>query len=177
MSTPSPGNPLQRLPLPLLFLVIFVIWSGSRLVFAHGTLDPLRIGIDVVGGLVIAAILTAGIGARRRRLGGTDASLLFARAVRTGELPAGTDTAHWPEELDRTERRLRRTVWFVRIGGLLPFGLGVWGLTDPDARLLGAVLAVGMVAGWIATEVSLRRTTARIARLRDQLGRTTASVD
>jgi len=171
MSDQRPGNPLQRLPLPALFVVIAVLWAGAQLVFAHGVIDGVRITIDAIGGLVVAAVATVGVGFRRRRLGGTDASLAYARAIRTGTLPEGAETAGWAEEIDRSERRLRMNRWVVRIGGLLPFGLGVWGAAEADSRVLGIVLALAMVAGWIVAEVSTPRAFARMERLRGALPR------
>jgi hypothetical protein len=166
MTDPRPGNPLQRLPLPALFVVIVVIWAGGRLVFAHGTIDATRVVLDVIGGVLIAAIATVGVGRRRRRLGGIDASLQYLRAVRTGDAPADADTTGWSTELDRSEARIRRQRWFIRVAGLLPFGLGVWAATMADSRVIGILLAVAMVAGWIFTEVSTPRAIARMERLR-----------
>lgn len=169
MSEQRPGTALQRLPLPVLFIAVAVIWAGMQLVFAHGVIDAFRIGLDVIGGLVVAAVTTLGIGLRRRRLGGTDASLSYASAIRSGVLPDGVDTAGWSEEITRSERRLRINRWIVRVGGLLPFGLGVWGATEADSRVLGIVLAVLMVAGWIWTEIATPRMLARMERLRSSL--------
>ena len=170
MSDQRPGNPIQRLPLPALFVVIVVLWAGLQTVFAHGTITVTTVGVNVAGGIVLAAILTFGVGMRRRRLGGTDASLAFMRSVRKGVLPEGVATEGWPAELDRTARATRRSRWIVRIGGLLPFGLGVWAATDPSSRAIGVLLAALMVVGWVAGEVSARRQLTRIDRLRAQLG-------
>jgi hypothetical protein len=169
MSDRRPGNPLQRLPLPAFFVVVALLWVTLQTVFSTEPVDAISITTHAIGGLLFATVLTVIIGLRRRRLGGADAAVEFLRAVRAGMVPEGVDAPRWISELDRTAVATRRQRWFIRIGGLLPFGLGVWGTTDPDARVLGIVLVVGMVAGWIVGEISSRRQLARIDRMRADL--------
>lgn len=169
MSDRRPGNPIQRLPLPAFFIVVVLLWVTLQTVFSTERVDAISVTVHVIGGIVFASIITVTVGLRRRRLGGAGAAVDFMHAVRTGSVPDGVDTSEWPAELDRTATTTRRQRWFVRIGGLLPFGLGVWGLTDPDARVLGIVLASAMVVGWVVGEVSSRRQLARVDRLRTQL--------
>ena len=171
MSTHEPGGPLQRLPLPALYLVVAALWTVLQLVFSNRPVTTVSVAVHVLGGLVFAAILTAGIGLRRRRLGGADASIEYLRAVRSGVVPPEADTERWPAELDRTARTTVRQRWIIRVGVLLPLGLGIWGMTEQDARLLGALLAVLAVAAIVVGEVSSRRQLVRVAALRSTLGR------
>jgi hypothetical protein len=164
------GNPLVSLPLPAFFVVALGLWVVAHVVFALGRVDEDALVGDVVGGLVFATVLTVFIGLRRRRLGGAENAVAYLRATRTGSIPDGVDVSHWPAEVEHTRRGLRRTLWFIRIGGLLPFGLGVWAATEADSRALGIVLAALMVAGWIGAEISVRRTSTRLDRLRAALG-------
>ena len=169
MSAREPGGPLQRLPLPGLFLVVAALWTVLQLVFSNTPVTPASVVVHLLGGLVFAAILTTGVGLRRRRLGGADASVEYLRAVRSGVVPADADTERWPAELDHTARTVVRQRWIIRVGWLLPFGLGIWGTTEPDARLLGALLAVLAIAAVVVGEVSTRRQLARVAALRSVL--------
>lgn len=169
MSGSPRGNPLQRLPLPALLVVVAALWIALRLVFSHEPVTPLTVGVRVGEGLLYGTVLTVVIGLRRRRLGGTDASVVFLRAVRTGEVPVGVDSARWRSELERTDRMTRRQRWIIRVGWLLPLGLGVWGLTEADSRALGGLLVVLAVAALVAGEVGARRQLARVERLRSAI--------
>lgn len=171
MSLREPGGPLQRLPLPVLYFVVAALWTVLQLVFSDRPVTPTSVVVHVLGGLVFAAIMTTGIGLRRRRLGGADASIEYLRAVRSGVVPPEANTGHWPAELDRTARTTLRQRWIIRIGALLPLGLGIWGTTEQDARLLGALLAVLAVAAIVVGEVSTRRQLVRVAALRSALAR------
>jgi hypothetical protein len=166
MSNRSGGNPLQRLPLPALLPIVAALWVVLQLVFSDRPVTPVTVLVDAAGGIVFASILTVVVGLRRRRLGGADASVDYLRAVRSGSLPADVDTSRWGPELDRSARAAVRQRWFIRIGSLLPFGLGLWGTTEADARTLGVLLAALAVAAVVVGEVSSRRLLARVARLR-----------
>jgi hypothetical protein len=171
MSPNGSGGPLQRLSLPALYLVVAALWTVLQLVFSDRAVTPVSVVVHALGGLVFAAILTAGVGLRRRRLGGADASIEYLRAVRSGVVPQEADTDRWPAELDRTARTTVRQRWIIRIGALLPFALGIWGATEQDSRLLGVLLAVLAVAAVVVGELSSRRQLARVTALRSTLAR------
>ena len=119
---------------------------------------------------MFASIFTGSLSVRRRRLGGADAYLQYARALRSGSVPEGVDTSDWPAALDASERRIRRYRWSMPILALLPIALGVWGLTDPESRVVGGLLIVLMVAAVTAAEAFVPRDLAKVNRIRQQIG-------
>jgi hypothetical protein len=169
VSTDRPGNPLQRLPLPAFFVVVLVLWVVLQTIFDDHRVDGISIGTRVIGGLIFASVLTFGVGVRRRRLGGADASIAYLRALKTGVVPPDVDTRAWPAELDRTAAATRRSRWVIRVGALVPIGLGVWGTTEPDARVLGVLVGVLGIAAIVAGEVLTPRQLTRIEHLRSEL--------
>ena len=160
------GSPLQRLPLPAFFVAVLVLWVVLQTVFSDRPTDGVSIATRVLGGAVFATVLTVGVGLRRRRLGGADASIAYLRALKSGVVPPDVDTNAWDAELDRTAAATRRSRWVIRIGSLLPLGLGIWGATVPDARTVGIILIVLAVAAIVAGEISAPRQLARIDRPR-----------
>jgi hypothetical protein len=172
MGPDSPGGRtwLQRLPLPIFFFVAMGIWVAGQLIVA-GRIDPIRITVDAIGGLVFASIFTGSLAVRRRRLGGADEYLQYARAMRSGTVPGGVDTSRWPAALDASERRIRRYRWLIPLLALLPIALGVWGLTDPESRVIGGLLIVLMIAAVIVAEAFVPRDLAKVSRIRDEIGK------
>ena len=172
MSTPDRRGALSgavlRLPLPLYFVLLFLVWTLVRIGLLAGALSTLQIVIDVVGGLLFAGVLTALLAHRRRRVGGATQYADLLQAVKTGRVPEGADTASWRPTLERDQRSLRVTRWLGPVIMLVAAAAGVYlavGSTG-DERLLGVVFAVVFLAFGV---VVLLQSRSRLAHIRSLL--------
>lgn len=163
---------LRELPLPALFLLMAGLWIVLQLIVHSGGITVVTVVSTTVGGLLFSAVMTSLVAAARRRLGGPQRVTAFAAALRTGRAPAGADTSRWRQELDRLDRtRPRRTALLICIS-LLPIALGVWALTDADARPLGLLLLLLLTGLDAAVLLSVPGQRRRVQRLRQHLGAT-----
>jgi hypothetical protein len=167
------SNWRDRLPLPVFFALVFVVWTGIQLLFHlgdhSGRFEPQLIG-DIVGGLIFAAILTAMFAWRRRRAGGATELAAMNRAVRTGELPEEAEPGPWDAELARRERLFTRQRWLsplifglfavVAIALLVTGGAGI----GVSIVLLAAFLFLTVYSAFTSV-----RFLARVRSLRAQL--------
>lgn len=169
MNERRPGGVLRDLPLPGLFFTTAGIWILFQLIFRIGNLNPITVVTNVVGGLVFGAVMTGLVAVNRRRLGGRGQASAFTTALRTGTPPPDADTTRWRDELDRLDRtRNRRTL--VSIGcSILPIGLGVLGLFDPEARLVAVLLLLLFLGLDTAVLLALPGQKRRTDRLRANL--------
>ncbi|MDH2442783.1 hypothetical protein QDR37_02375 [Amnibacterium sp. CER49] len=159
---------LQRMPLPVYFVVLFVLVTGVGIGLraADHHLTPFSLVLRLVYGLVLASVLTAAVARRRRRVGGTAAAADFQQALKTGEVPADADRDGWRQQLEIDRRRVARSRWFAApFFGLIVL-FGAYGLVAvPRAALWGGVLVVlGLALGTFAV-VQQRRVLPRIDRL------------
>ncbi|KTR03629.1 hypothetical protein [Curtobacterium luteum] len=132
---------LNRLPLPVLLPIMFVVVGGVY--FGIGFLtDPTRVnvGARLVGALFSAVTMTVVfgivIGVRRRRAGGADAVTDMQKTMRTGVVPDDVDTGRWTSELERYQRQWLRNRWLAPV---------VFGLFS----VLSVVMAVSAGPVWL----------------------------
>lgn len=169
MSDKRPGGILRNLPLPALFFAAAGLWTVFQLVARIGSLNLITVVTTVIGGLFFGAVATALVEINRRRLGGPQQATDFTRALRTGTPPADADTTRWQDELDRLDRTRTRQA-LIAIGcSVLPIGLGIWGLFDPDARPIAVLLLVLFLGLDIAVVLALPGQRRRTHRLRTNL--------
>jgi membrane protein implicated in regulation of membrane protease activity len=151
------GGWRDRIPLPGMFVVFFVLWFGGQWVAGSGRRS---LPVELVGSAVFALVATVLFGRMRHRLharGRTVAdAIALQRTLRQGRLPDDPgQRAAAPQAL----RRLRRTSWIIVIGYPVLFGglfaMSLWFLvTGPDraqwglfAVVFGLLLAGGMFFG------------------------------
>lgn len=172
-SPPVRPSRFDRLPAPALFVIVAVplVVVGVGLRALDHRSDLLSLVLRGVLAVVLAAISTTRILAARKTFGGAEGLAALRSAIRTGDVPAGADTATWAPELRRRERALSRSRWLVPVlfGALAVFAVwAVVALPGTKAYIGWFVLVMAVGVGTWAT-VQGARLRPRVRRLLTRL--------
>jgi len=160
--------------LPVYFLIVAVAWWAVGLlleVLQHpAEVDSTYLVIRTIGALIFGGVMTAIMGARRRRNGGRAAAQEVHRAFRSGELPADADPATWRPAVEWRLQQARRTRWLIVLFGVLFAGIGVLlPMVDPREIVSGVITVVLVVVMVVIVEVQAARLRPRLESLQQQL--------
>lgn len=166
------SNWRDRLPLPVFFALVFVVWTGIQLLVRAGDgggVSGPTVVIYVVGGFVLAAVLTGLMAWRRSRSGGARSFADMNAAVRTGHLPENAEPSVWEPELARRERSFLIGRWLNPVVFGLFAVLAIVLLVTGGGVLISLVCLVLFIAIGVASSVLNTRYLARVHSLRAQL--------
>jgi hypothetical protein len=165
---------VASLPLGVYFAVATIIYGGGQYLQA-GLGDPRNFStgsllVSLISGLVFGGLMTLVVSRIRRRNGGRDNIIAISRSLKTGEVPAGVDTAQWMSVLAYQRRQAMWTRW----ASPLVFGLftllGVYLVITDDKPLDWIFVVVFVAIGALSTVFTARlipRIDALEAKLRD----------
>lgn len=163
-TTRRPSMPVQMLLIGALF---GVTWFLSAPITMPGAPFLARVVGALVGGAVFGVVFGLWLGRQVQAAGPAARDRSFARARRTGVVPADADLLAWRQALEHQRTQHERQRWFGPLVFVPATALAlVLALTDSPYWWFGVALFVGfLVAILLSTPRVLRRTRTMLAEL------------
>ncbi|CAN5330387.1 hypothetical protein BH09ACT1_BH09ACT1_20280 [soil metagenome] len=160
------------MPLGVYFVVATIIYGGGEYLQAglsdSHDFSTRSLLVSLISGLVFGGLMTLIVSRIRRRNGGRNNVIAINRSLKTGEVPAGVDTAQWISVLAYQRRQATWTRWASPVVFGLFTLLGVY-LVVTDDKLLDWFFVVVFVAIGVYSTVFTARLIPRIDALEAKL--------
>lgn len=162
--TRRPSTPVVMLLTGVFFGLFWFLWTSFTMPDAPVLVDAVA---AVVAGTVFGVFFGLWLGRQLRGAGPAVRDRSFARARRTGVVPADADLDTWRQALEHQRALHERQRWFGPLVFIPATALTLWlALTDAPHWWFGVALFVGaLIASVVSTPRILRRTSAMLAEV------------
>jgi hypothetical protein len=161
----------RRPPMPVMMLLLAGSFGGLWFLSTFLSMPTAPVAARAIGsvpmGVGFGVVFGLWLGRQWKTSGPAVQDRSFARARRTGVVPAGADTGTWRQALEHQHALYERQRWMAPLVFVPATALGVWlALTETPYWWFGVALFVAVLIGSVvSTPRVLRRTTMMLAEV------------